>query len=191
VKVDNCASRTMSFQQSDFITKSLRPISSKGVRGFGNTVTPITHIGTVKWRIYDDDGVIHSIEIPNSYYVPNGRSRLLSPQHWAQQASDTFPIRHGTWCATHEDSIVCHWNQQRHKVTIPLNPGSNNVGTIHTATGYDNAMQSINETWETAQHLALDSLVIIPEILPELYPPPRLGRSRPSEGTNQASHTKR
>jgi GAG-pre-integrase domain len=56
-------------------------------------------------------------------------------------------------------------------MTIPLDPGSNNVGTIHTATGYENALQTIKQKWEAARDLALDSLVIIPEIVPDLYPP--------------------
>lgn len=61
IKVDNCASRSMSFNVSDFVSGSLVPLSDKGVRGFGNTVTPITHMGTISWSIYDDDGRSHDI----------------------------------------------------------------------------------------------------------------------------------
>jgi hypothetical protein len=92
IKVDNCASRTMLYCLDDFIKSSMRKVSQKGVRGFGKTITPITHISTIRWSIYDNDGRLHKIEIPNSYYVPAGSSRLLSPQHWSQQAGDGHPI---------------------------------------------------------------------------------------------------
>jgi hypothetical protein len=170
VKVDNCASRTMSCSRHDFIPGTMRKVSLKGVRGFGNTVTPITHIGTIRWKIYDNDGRLHNIDIPNSYYVPGGSTRLLSPQHWAQQVNDVHPIRHGTWCATHHDSIICYWDQQRYQLTVPVDPKTNNVGTIYTASGFDQAFQAIEESWDTAQDLALESLVLIPEIIPDLYP---------------------
>jgi hypothetical protein len=135
IKVDNCASRTMSFQKSDFIAGTLKKVKDKGVRGFGNTITKITHDGTIKWRIYDDNGMSHDIIIPNSYYVPAGKSRLLSPQHWSQQANDNHPAQNGTWCATYHDSVVCYWDQQKFKITVPIDPGNSNVGTIYTASG--------------------------------------------------------
>jgi hypothetical protein len=96
IKVDNCASRTMSFQKSDFIPGTLMKVRDKVVRGFGNTISRITHVGTIKWKIYDDDGRIHDIIIPNSYYVPTGKSRLLSPQHWSQKVNDHHPHPKGT-----------------------------------------------------------------------------------------------
>jgi hypothetical protein len=95
IKVDNCASRTMSCSKGDFIPGTMRNVSLKGVRGFGNTITPITHIGTISWKIYDDDGRLHNIEIPNSYYVPGGSSRLLSPQHWHSKQTTGFQSRTG------------------------------------------------------------------------------------------------
>jgi hypothetical protein len=56
-------------------------------------------------------------------------------------------------------------------MTIPPDPGSNNVGTIHAATGYDKALHTIEEKWESAYYIAMDSLGMIPEIIPDLYPP--------------------
>jgi len=35
--------------------------------------------GTIAWSWTDDDGVENKFRIPNSYYVPEGESRLLSP----------------------------------------------------------------------------------------------------------------
>jgi hypothetical protein len=148
------------------------------------TCTQITQTGTIKLKIYDDDGVIHDILIPNSYYVPMGQSRLLSPQHWAQQANDTFPFRHGTWCATYNDCIICYWNQQKHKVTVRLDPGCSNVGTIDNASGVNTALHLIDSTWPAAQDLAFNSLVQIPEIVPDLYPPNNDDHGLPLEKPN-------
>jgi hypothetical protein len=103
IKTHNCASRTMSFQNPDFVPGSLMKVRDKGVRGFGNTIMKITHVGTIKWKIYDDDGMIHDIIIPNSHYVSMGKSRLLSPQHWSQQLHNNHPTPNGTWCATYHD----------------------------------------------------------------------------------------
>jgi hypothetical protein len=61
--------------------------------------------------IEDDNGVPHDIVAPNSFYVPNCPSQLLSPQHWAQKAKDNHPKRHGTWCATYDDEIILEWHQ--------------------------------------------------------------------------------
>jgi hypothetical protein len=86
IKVDNCVSRTMSFEKSDFIPGSLKKVKDREVWGFGNTISKITHIITINWKIYEDEGMLHDVITPNSYFVPTRKSRLLSPQHWSQQA---------------------------------------------------------------------------------------------------------
>jgi hypothetical protein len=157
----------MSFHKADFVPGTLIKVNNKGVRGFGNTITKKTHIGTIKWKVYNDDGLVHDIIKPNSYYVPSGRSRLLSPQ---QQAQDNHPVQNGTWCATYHDSVVCYWDQQKYKITKPLDPGSTNVGTTNTASGVDQAIAAVDSIWDSTKDYAMDSMVSIPEIMPELYP---------------------
>jgi hypothetical protein len=55
--------------------------------GYDQTITEtiIKYIGTILWNIIDDDGIIRTITIPNSYYVPTSGVRLLSPQNWSQE----------------------------------------------------------------------------------------------------------
>ncbi len=84
-----------------------------------------TLVGTVKWSIEDDAGVIHDIILPNTYYTAQARNRLLSPQHWAQQAEDNYPAPNGTWCAMYSNKIKLYWDQQRYMRTIYLSPRSN------------------------------------------------------------------
>jgi hypothetical protein len=67
------------------------------VIGFANTKTPITHQGTIVWRVTDDMGTAHNINISNSYYVPGCNVRLLSPQHWSQEGNDSTRNKDGTW----------------------------------------------------------------------------------------------
>ena len=48
--------------------------------------------GTLVLDVNDDTGKPHSIEIPSSLYLPGLRMCLLSPQHWAQEAEDNYPL---------------------------------------------------------------------------------------------------
>ncbi len=49
-----------------------------------------------KFKIKDDNGMMHKIKIPNSLYVPELKRCLLSPQHWVQEAKDNYPRLKGT-----------------------------------------------------------------------------------------------
>jgi len=134
VRIDNCATASLSNDTKDFIgemTPTRRKI--KGIDGHpqGGLMT-----GTIRWYIEDDAGVIHEILLPGSYYVPWANSKLLSPQHWAQRAKDNHPVPRGTWCATYADTIVLEWDQRKHRRTVRLDPGSNNVAHIRTAPGF-------------------------------------------------------
>ena len=44
--------------------------------------------GILKFRIDNDDGITHTINVPNSFHIPYLPIFLVSPQHWAQQTSD-------------------------------------------------------------------------------------------------------
>jgi hypothetical protein len=56
----------------------------------------IKGIGTFKFKVDDDDGTTHEIKIQNSLYLPDLKRCLLSPQHWAQEAGDNYPLPRGT-----------------------------------------------------------------------------------------------
>ena len=74
----------------------------------------------------------------NSYYVPEGKVRLLSPQHWAktQQGSKRRNGNkiHGTLCQTMADDVTLMWNNRQSKLTVLLGV-DNNVATFHLAYG--------------------------------------------------------
>ena len=41
----------------------------------------------LKFRINNDDGITHTINVPNSVHIPDLPMVLVSPQHWAQKTS--------------------------------------------------------------------------------------------------------
>ena len=90
IKIDNCATRSVSNDRRDFIG-DLRPTEVR-LSGIGGSVG--VQLGTIQWQIADDYGTTHTIQLPDSYYVPESPVCLLSPQHWAQRSKKKV------WCTT-------------------------------------------------------------------------------------------
>lgn len=135
VRVDNCATRSISPYIEDFVDPPRADKYAK-IRGLTG-IAEGAMVGTIKWQIEDDDGKVHTIILPDSLYMKNATSRLLSPQHWAQTARDNKPKPEGTWCATTSKEVILYWDQCRYKRTIPLDRKGTNVGTIRTAPGFE------------------------------------------------------
>ena len=82
VGMDNRCSGCTSHVRSDFpdeLKKCTRPI-----KGFGGTRHFEVWRGTIHWKWDDDQGLQHTFIVPNSFCIPEGKVRLLSPQHWVQ-----------------------------------------------------------------------------------------------------------
>ncbi len=67
----------------------------------------IKGMGTFKFKIKEDNGMLHEIKIPNSLYVPELRRCLLSPQHWVQEAKDNYPKMHKDRWVKRMSFITC------------------------------------------------------------------------------------
>ena len=105
------------------------------IKGFGGAkVWEVWH-GTIKWCIEDDTGVRHTLIIPNSYYVPQAKVRLLSPQHWAQ-ARTGVDKNGGAGTMTTATTCTLFWNNKSAFRAIPIDVKGNNVATFYMATGY-------------------------------------------------------
>jgi len=117
IGIDNHASRCMA--NAPHLFDDLHLIDDAGeVNGIGNGLE-IKGRGTFVFSLADDDGKIHTINIPNSLYLPGLRQCLLSPQHWAQEAKDKQ-----TWMGNFESEYVLNWRGGGKK-TVPFDPSTN------------------------------------------------------------------
>ena len=135
VGIDNRCSACISHKIEDFIGSPNQ--TKRTIKGFGGARINNIMKGTIKWKWSDDQGKIHEFKIPNSYYVPEGGVRLLSPQHWAQEqrkVNKRKDIVYG--CNTMHHSSTLYWNDGD-KLTVPIDP-SNNVATFTLAPGFGN-----------------------------------------------------
>ena len=74
-------------------------------------------MGTIKWSFLDDEGMVTTHRIPNSYYAPEGAVRMLSPRHLAQTSKED----------TNGVQSTLYWNKKKHKLTIPIASRNNCV----------------------------------------------------------------
>ena len=61
--------------------------------------------GMIKWHVEDDTGLVHVMTIRGAYLIPEEATRILSPQHLAQQAGDHYPKEEGTGAITTSKNI--------------------------------------------------------------------------------------
>ena len=149
IGINNRYSACISHDISDFVGPMLK--SDKVISAFGGRQQMKVYKGTIAWSWTDDDGVQTKFRIPNSYYVPEGKSRLLSPQHWASvQPKDT--IRNGRWYSTtHTDRFIMHY--EKCKLTVPISK-VDNVATFYSASGFKK-VKGIREQTLTTKQLKL------------------------------------
>jgi bacterioferritin-associated ferredoxin len=134
IGVDNRCSGCISHVKEDFVGPLRK--SNKVVKGFAGTRVTKVKTGTLRWSWEDDQGRKHTFDIPNSYYIPDGKVRLLSPQHWAQsQNGKNHKRRDHCGERTNGSECVLYWNGGDNKRHIPLGR-NDNVATFEMAHGY-------------------------------------------------------
>ena len=79
IGVDSHASKTISKNSSRHISY-ITPTSKTILSGVGGNLK-VKKVGTVRWKIEDDDGKEHDLIIKGCLYVPDMTSCLLYPQH--------------------------------------------------------------------------------------------------------------
>ena len=129
--LDDGASACITNDKRDFIEPPTRVNRKvRGIKGHAKA----TYRGTIKWHVEDDTGLVHVMIIKGAYLIPEAVTRILSPQHLAQQADDHYPKEEGTGAITTSKSITLFWSQRRFTKTVPLDP-TTNVGLTTTASG--------------------------------------------------------
>lgn len=135
IGIDTFASYCISPHKEDFIagTLDIHRRHSKIQPYKKETSVAVAGKGTIRWKIQDDYGEVHTFSIENALYVPDGCMRLLSPQHVAQQGridSQDVPTFSSKQII---DRNVLEWGSQRqHKCTVH-NTTRSNVPVMHTA----------------------------------------------------------
>ena len=89
-------------------------------------------MGTIKWSWLDDEGIVTTHRIPNSYYVPEGGVRLLSPHHLAHASKDLT----GTGEDTNGVQCTLYLNKKKQKFTIPIS-SRNKCATFQLDPAYE------------------------------------------------------
>ena len=131
LELDDGASACITNDINDFIQPPQRVDKMvKGVTGHAQA----THWGTLKWYIEDDNGLVHVMVVTGAYLIPETTTRILSPQHLAQQANDHYPTAEGTGALTTSKNITLFWAQRRFTKTVPVD-SKTNVGLTTTASG--------------------------------------------------------
>jgi hypothetical protein len=92
-------------------------------------------IGTIVWKLINNQGKEYKFKIPKLFYVPDGGVRLLSPHHWENEQNDKKPSTQGTASETLDNKVTLFSNQRKYKLTIPL-VKEDNVTTFQLASGY-------------------------------------------------------
>ena len=132
--VDNRCSACISNVRDHFVGDIQK--TNKVIKGYGGTRTHNVFQGTMRLSMEDDNGTVETFYIPNSYYVPDGDARLLSPQHWAKYLKNSQqPPKNVAPEQTFQDRIVLTWNKGQSVKTIPLD--HHNVATFNIATGFN------------------------------------------------------
>ena len=131
ILIDNCCTACVTNEMNDF-EGTLQKVQTR-VNGVGGAIM-LTHKGTIKWTIEDNEGCSHTFRIRNSFYAPDAPCRLLSPQHWSQNAEDNSANKKGTWSATYDDKVELHWNNNSCHRTIKLDPATN-VASMQSSPG--------------------------------------------------------
>ena len=128
---DDGASTSITNDLQDFVRRPT--VITRKVKGIVGSAEA-TYCGTVKWKIEDDNNIVHTFTIPNTYYIANAPTRILSPQHFAEQMQDHKPHAEGTGCTTTSTTIVLFWNQRKFTKTVKLDPKLN-IAMTNTAPG--------------------------------------------------------
>ena len=110
--IDTGASKSITNNKKDFIHP---PTKVRGqVKGIGG-LTSASYAGIVRWRIEDDIGVTHTIQVP-AVYVPSSPYRILSPQQWARYRED----EDGTGATALGNHLTLFWNKKKDKRKVHL-----------------------------------------------------------------------
>jgi hypothetical protein len=66
----------------------------------------------------DSNGLEHTFKIPGLFFVPEGKCRVLSPQHWAQAHMKATSVQ--AWEVTDDGGCTLYWEGGKKHLTVLL-----------------------------------------------------------------------
>lgn len=160
IAINNCSSRCITNCLSDYIDTP--EDVNIPVQGLSCTVRA-TKMGTAWWLIKDDNGVVHSFLIQETYYNCKTPCRLLSPQHWSQTQQNGY----GTWCAMHHDLVKLFWKSNT-KARMILLDKSSNVAYLQSAPAHSSFNSFCAKISEVSSPINESELLAMPAVVPTI-----------------------
>lgn len=118
--IDSGSSDHLCKDKSLFVGKIV-PLQHVKLQGVGG-LTEAKGYGTIRFKVFDDDGVEHVFTIHNVLYVPDAPMNLLSPQKWIAGLTESERSNRGTMSITFDDVTLLIWGGQRFMKTIHHRP---------------------------------------------------------------------
>jgi hypothetical protein len=127
IAIDNCSSRCLTVSKGDLLPGTLRKCNVR-VAGVGRAIQCKVK-RTVSWTVKDDQGRTHNLIIPDTPMYEALPHRLLSPQHWAQEAEkgSQVPYLRGERpsCDTNAVATTLTWGRGKFVKTVALDKHKN------------------------------------------------------------------
>ena len=153
IRIDSHCSYCITSSKGDFIDTP-RKVHVK-ITGVGGLQTSSLK-GTIRWNWTDDSGQNISVDIPGTYYIPNGPGRILSPQHWAQVLrTQGDPTAHtiGNW------NRIQLFQRNGSSVTTVRLSRSGNVPILMSAPGFSRARKHTSKILNKINPVAFPSYI--------------------------------
>ena len=111
---DNCATHHICNDISLYIEPPT-PVDNIGIKGVSGRAQA-SGIGNIKFKLKDDDGKSHSINLNNIIYLPSAPKKLISISQWAEDKGDDCCV------TSREHYSIFMWGSDRFKKTIIHSP---------------------------------------------------------------------
>ena len=163
IGVDNRATACLTDLKSDVVPGTLRRTNTR-VKVFGGIYSGEVYRCTIRWDFLDHRGRRHTFTLPNSYYIPEGGMRLLSPQHWSQELmkQSIRNRKRPPRLITDNKQMTLLWDNHESSLTVDLDERSN-VANIHQAPGYNkyrHFLQAAGMENEDEDPIAMDATIV-------------------------------
>ena len=148
---DNCATNHVCSDRKLFSSLQL-PKTSIGVRGVSGS-SEASGVGTVKFKLSDDNGTPHDITLNNVIFLPGAAKNLISVTQWSSDNHDDCNV------TSHGTHSIFKWDHDKYSKTIhhppecpiPLMPVNehNNAFTLFTEKHAQSFIDRTHESSET------------------------------------------